>query len=104
MCRIEFAEHCPVQPLKGPHGAEFRAAEHGRFPLRHLDPLHVATNAHGVLPREPVIRGEPSNPAAPPEGWFLAPSQEAALITNASARSRRRAGGRGIRTLRPRLG
>src|SRR5207248_794926 len=25
-------------------------------------------------PHEPAIGGEPSNPAGPPEGWFLAPS------------------------------
>ena len=51
MCRVKFAEHRAVQPLIGPHGAEFRAAEHRRFPLGDLDPLHAA-NAHGVLPRD----------------------------------------------------
>ena len=56
MCRIEFAEYRAVQPLIGPDGAEFRAAEHGRFPLGHLDPLHAA-NAHGVLRTEPAIGG-----------------------------------------------
>jgi hypothetical protein len=61
MCRIEFAEHRAVQPLMGPHGTEFRAAEHGSFPLGYLDPLHAA-DAHDVLPRELVIDGQPSNP------------------------------------------
>src|SRR5260370_42290450 len=68
MCRIEFAEHGAVQPLIGPHGAEFHATEHWRFPLGHLDPLHPAANAHHVLPCDPVIGGEPSNPVGPPEG------------------------------------
>ena len=57
MCRIEFAEHGAVQPLIGPHGAKFHATERGRFPLGHLNPLHPAANARGVLPRDPVIGG-----------------------------------------------
>ena len=56
MCRIEFAEYRAVQPLIGPDGAEFRAAEHGRFPLGDLDPLHAA-NAHVVLRTKPAIGG-----------------------------------------------
>jgi len=70
MCRIEFAEHDAVHPLIAPHGAECRATEHRRFPFGNLDPLHPAACAHVVLPREPVIGGEPSNPIARPEECF----------------------------------
>ena len=56
MCRIEFAEYRAVQALIGPDGAEFRAAEHGAFPLGHLDPPHAAA-AHAVLRTEPAIGG-----------------------------------------------
>src|SRR4051812_26721505 len=48
VCRIDFAEYRAVQTLIGADGTEFRAAEHGTFPLGHLDPLHTAT-AHAVL-------------------------------------------------------
>src|SRR5205085_7541109 len=72
MCRIEFAEHRAVQPLISPHGTEFRAAEHGSFPLGYLDPLYAAASAHDVLPRELVIDGQPINPARLSEGYFLA--------------------------------
>jgi len=70
----EFAE-LAVWPLIDPHGAEFRTAEYGHFPLGYLDPLHTAGNAHGVLPHAPVTGGEASNPAASPEESFLAASQ-----------------------------
>src|SRR5437762_6888284 len=79
MCRIEFAEHRAVQPLIGPHGTEFRAAEHGSFPLGYLDPLYAAASAHDVLPRELVIDGQPSNPARLSGGYFLAPRGSWAL-------------------------
>jgi hypothetical protein len=55
MCRIEFAEHRAVQPLIGSNVAEFRATEDRRFPLRRLNALHAAANAHGALPRGPVM-------------------------------------------------
>ena len=54
MCRIEFAEYRAVQALIGADGAEFRAAEHGTFPLGHLDPPHAAA-AHAVLRAEAAI-------------------------------------------------
>ena len=55
MCRVEFPIYCAVQPLIGPDGTEFRATEHGRFPLDYLDPPHAAANVHGVLPPAPLI-------------------------------------------------
>src|SRR5437762_3070467 len=79
MCRIEFAEHCAVQPLIGPHVTEFRAAEHGSFPLGYLDPLHAAANAHRVVPR-PRHGGQPSNHAAPSEWYFLVPRGKPCLF------------------------
>src|SRR6516165_6744922 len=54
MGRIEFAEYRAVQPFIRSDDAEFRAAKHEPFPLRHLDPPHAA-NAHVVLPTEPAI-------------------------------------------------
>jgi hypothetical protein len=54
ICRIEFAEYRAVQALIGTDGAEFRAAEHGTFPLGHLDLKHAAA-AHAVLRTEAAI-------------------------------------------------
>jgi hypothetical protein len=75
MCRIEFAEYYAMQPLIGPYGTEFRAAEQAHFPLGHLDPRHAAANPHDVLPREPVMVGEPSRLAGPPERTLPAVSE-----------------------------
>ena len=54
MCRIEFSEYRAVQALIGADGAEFRAAEHGTFPLGHLDLKHAAAS-HAVLRAEAAI-------------------------------------------------
>ena len=70
VCRIEFAEYCAVQALIGPDGAEFRAAEHGAFPLGHLDPPHAAT-AHAVLPSGRYLATSPEGVLPAPEPWLI---------------------------------
>src|SRR4051794_16371287 len=54
MRRIELSEYGAVTALIGADGTEFRAAEHGTFPFRHLD-LKYAAAAHAVLRAEAAI-------------------------------------------------
>jgi len=54
MCRIELSDYRAMQALIGADGTEFRAAEHGTFPLGHLDLKHAAA-AHAVLRIEAAI-------------------------------------------------